>query len=182
MGRIRVFISHSSYDKTLARRFVQTIEAGIEIGAREIRCTSLPDYALPPGSRVSSTLNREIKGADVVVGLVTPRSLKSSYVLFELGAAWGKGRTTFPVLAKGAGMNRLPVLMKEISVAHLSTTEDVDRVVGNLADALGLGLRPKDTLVYKEASRWLVRVAKPPKRKPATKRVRKPPGEKRVAD
>ncbi len=74
MPIIRVFISHSSTDTTLAKRFVRAMRAAIRIPVKQIRCTSLPQYSLPVGSRVSSRLRQELEGADVVVGLVTIRS------------------------------------------------------------------------------------------------------------
>lgn len=160
MSRIRVFVSHPSGDKALAGRFVRAIEEGMEINPCEIRCTSLTEYAPKLGLRVSTKLREEIENADVVVGLVTPKALKSSYVLFELGAAWGKGKLTFPLLAKGVHLNRLPELMKELNVENLSSTEGVERVIKDLAEALKVTLKQKDRKAYSEAVGWLVRVAK----------------------
>jgi hypothetical protein len=162
---IRVFISHSSPDKALANRFVRAMRAAINIPTREIRCTSLPQYALPVGSRVSSRLRTEIEGADVVVGLITPKSLQSSYVLFELGAAWGKGRRTFPLLAKGVRTNSLPELMKEINYVSITERGVVKKVLSDLAAVLRLPLRTSYASGFDAEVDALVRVAKPRKKK-----------------
>lgn len=169
----RVFVSHSSEDRALARRFVDAVEAGLPIQRQEIRCTSLPETALPVGTNVSDSLKREIDAADVIVGLLTPKSLKSSYVLFELGAAWGVGKRTMPLLAKGVRKNSLPSIINELSCERLSDAQKVTFVIKDLGQILDLKLDSLYSPDCQKAVRSVLQVAKPSKKKPDVKKTKK---------
>ncbi len=177
----RIFVSHSSAEKPLAKRFVRVLIAGLDIRPGDIRCTSLPaPHALPLGGSVSRALKKEIEAAEVVIGLVTPKSLQSSYVLYELGAAWGKGKTTIPLLAKGVRVGQLPPLMLELSFERLSAATQIERVVSDLATTLKIGRKPRDS-VYEEAVAWLLRLAQAPKKKAPKKKAPKKKAAKKKA-
>ena len=132
MKKIRIFISHSSKDKTLARRLVQSIETRIDVQPTEIRCTSVKGYKLPVGVDTARKLKKEISHAEAVIGIITPHSMKSTYVLFELGAAWGLGIPTFPLLAKGAKTKDLPGLLKGLNVARLTKRSETMQTLDDL--------------------------------------------------
>ena len=161
----RVFVSHSSTDKALAGRFVRAIEAAMPFQRGQIRCTSLPRYSLRVGSRVSPKLRQEIEASEVIVALITPNSLQSSYVLFELGAAWGREKTVFPLLAKGARTSSVPELLKALNAVKISDPDQLAETLQDLAKELGLELKDKDTPVYREAIAWLLRLAGKPRSK-----------------
>jgi hypothetical protein len=57
--------------------------------ANQIRCSRVDGYRLPVGVDTQVKLREEVNAAKVVVGLITPSSLNSHYVMFELGARWG---------------------------------------------------------------------------------------------
>src|SRR5260370_4844696 len=96
---ILVLISHSSKDKTLAEALIDLLRAGLGLLATQIRCTSVDGYRLPAGVNTDAQRRREITDAGVLVGLLTPSSISSTYVLFELGARWGIERPMIPLLA-----------------------------------------------------------------------------------
>lgn len=96
---ILVLISHSSKDRALAEALIELLRAGLGLLATQIRCTSVDGYRLPAGVNTDTQLRREIADAGVLVGLLTPNSISSTYVLFELGARWGIERPMIPLLA-----------------------------------------------------------------------------------
>jgi len=104
----RIFVSHRHKDEPLAAALVSVIEAAFPIEKSDIRCTSVQPYALQPGERVSERLRTDINGAELVIGLIGPETDESRYVLFELGASWGRGVPTFPVLVRGATTADIP--------------------------------------------------------------------------
>jgi hypothetical protein len=96
---IQVLISHSSKDAALAQALIDLLRSGLGLLATQIRCSSVDGYRLPAGVNTSDQLRKEIKTAKVLIGLLTPNSLSSTYVLFELGARWGAGSFMIPLLA-----------------------------------------------------------------------------------
>src|SRR5947209_5685917 len=87
-SKTKIFISHSSADESLASALVDLLLSSILLEDSDIRCTSVPGHKLPVGSDFASTLRDDIGESSVVIGLITPHALTSSWVLFELGATW----------------------------------------------------------------------------------------------
>lgn len=87
MGKIKIFISHAHDDVALASELLNLIRGCIKIYASEIRCTSVPGYALPLG-HISGQIKEELSGCDIVIGLITRNGIESDYVNFELGVGW----------------------------------------------------------------------------------------------
>lgn len=96
---VLVLISHSSRDKELAETLIDLLRSGLGLPASQIRCTSVDGYRLPAGVDTNERLRTEIKTAKSLIGLLTPNSLTSTYVLFELGARWGAGLSMIPLVA-----------------------------------------------------------------------------------
>lgn len=94
-----VFGSHSSRDAALAEAIVELVRSALGLTAKEIRCSSVNGYKLPAGVNTENKLREEVNAATVVIGLITPNSLDSYYVMFELGARWGSGQFLAPLLA-----------------------------------------------------------------------------------
>ena len=104
---IRIFISHSAKDVALATALVHCLEASLELPDGVLRCTSVHGYKLDPGDNADTSLRQSIEDCFVVVGLITPSSIQSGYVVMELGAAWGLRKKTYPVLGNGADFKSL---------------------------------------------------------------------------
>lgn len=139
--RTRLFISHASEDVELVTALIDLLETDLGIESSRIRCTSVPGYRLRTGSHTSAQLLNDISRADVVIGVITSESVKSSYVLLELGASWGLRRTTFPLLARGGGFDLLPGPLKENHAARLTSREDVHQVLDDLSQVMKVSRR-----------------------------------------
>jgi TIR domain len=98
-GSLAIFISHSSQDKELADALIDLMRSALGLEANQIRCSSVNGYRLPVGVNTEEKLRKEVTAVPVVVGLITPSSLGSSYVMFELGARWGAELFVAPLLA-----------------------------------------------------------------------------------
>jgi hypothetical protein len=138
---IRIFVSHASKDRDLVKFFVHALEASFAIADGQIRCTSLPGYRLRSGAHTSSVLRNELAETDVIIGILTPESLESGWVMFELGAGWGAKKWVVPVLA-GVDYDLLPGPLKESNTTDAATRAEIEQLFHEIGSSLNLSQRP----------------------------------------
>jgi hypothetical protein len=126
-----VFISHSSKDAELAQALIDLLKDALGLRAHQIRCSSVDGHRLPVGVNTESKLRDEVNAAIIVIGLVTPSSLDSSFVMFELGARWGANLFLAPLMAgvKPSGLNGPLSLLNALDATNeaqlLQLVEDI---------------------------------------------------------
>ena len=106
--KVRLFVSHSGVDHDLAEALTTLIDKALEVPHNAMRCTSISPYKLAPGENTPERLRRDLGDSKVVLGLITNSSRASSWVLMELGAAWGFNCTVIPVLAAALEFEDIP--------------------------------------------------------------------------
>jgi len=136
-NRIIIFISHSSSDIEIAEKLVDLLRTALRLTSDQIRCTSLDGYRLPGGASTSDQLKEEIYNSKSFIGLITPNSLESKYVLFELGARWGAKRQLIPLLAGGTGTKDLVGPLSEINALSCDNNSQMFQLIGELNEFLG---------------------------------------------
>ena len=132
-SKVEVFVSHAHEDGQLAQRLVRAIELGLQVPAHAIRCTSVPGYDFTPGTDFIKALKDELSGASCVVGLWTPRSLKSQWCLFELGAAWGLAHKTLFLSLGTEALRDPPAGFRSIHASQLVDAGQLRRFLDQLA-------------------------------------------------
>jgi DNA-binding MarR family transcriptional regulator len=131
---IKIFVSHTSADEELVRRLVELLKAALRLPASEILCSSLGGHRLEGGTDIETAIREAVGSAGVLVAVVTPRSLESVYVLFELGARWHSGLPFIPLLAPGIGT--IPRPLDRFNGLLLNSREDVQQLISELASRL----------------------------------------------
>ncbi|MGY6545396.1 toll/interleukin-1 receptor domain-containing protein [Arthrospiribacter ruber] len=105
-GARKIFISHSSQDKTIASEIVQLLSL---IGIKDscIFCTSLEGHGIPLGEDWLQTLKSEISGDAIVLFVISENYFKSAVSLCEMGAAWALSKKHIPILVPPMDYNQM---------------------------------------------------------------------------
>jgi hypothetical protein len=137
---VSVFISHSHQDIELVKRLINLLRSALNLQSKEIRATSVDGFRLPGGSNTAEQLRTEVQGAKVLIGVISNSSLKSAYVIFELGARWGSGKPMVPLLASGTSPNSLEGPLQGINVLSCRSSAQLHQFVEEMASHLNLSL------------------------------------------
>jgi len=129
---VKLFISHSARDTQIVAPLVVLLRSALNLAAAEIRCTSVDGYRLPAGVDTNEQLRREVNDSAVLLGVISSESLRSLYVVFELGARWGSKRTFVPLLAPGAPASLLGGPLAGINALRLDVEAQIHQLLGDL--------------------------------------------------
>jgi hypothetical protein len=115
---MKVFISHSMEDANLAKQVAGAIrDAGLDV-------FDLYSEVLP-GDNLYAKLSTALQEADAMIVLLTPRSLRSPNMKFELGFALGNLEfrdRVFPVIAAAPGevsVDEIPWILRRFHPLQL---------------------------------------------------------------
>ncbi len=145
-GGLLVFISHSSKDAALAQALIDLLRAGLGLHANQIRCSSVDGYRLSIGVNSESELREEVNAAKVVIGLITPNSLASYFVMFELGARWGANLFLAPLLA-GVQPSELSTPLSFLNALSANNESQLHQLLDNISKKLRLSLEATHSYV-----------------------------------
>lgn len=140
VSSLRVFISHSSTDSSVARFLVDLLRKALGLKSDEIRCTSLDGYRMQAGVAMDERLRVEVHETELLIGLISPDSLQSAYVMFELGARWGANKPMIPLLSSGATPALLGGPLAGIHSLDASEAGQVHQLLEDAASHLQLTL------------------------------------------
>ena len=157
METIRVFISHSSEDAELAKPLIDLLRKALHLQSDDIRCTSVDGYRMQAGASIDDRLRAEVHDAELLVCLVTPNSLDSAYVIFELGARWGAEKPMIPLLASGVTPGQLGGPLSGINALNSRDIGQVHQLLEDAAKYLNLSL--DKTSSYSDAVNDLVQLS-----------------------
>jgi TIR domain./Restriction endonuclease. len=125
-----VFLSYSSKDKEVAQRIFQELrKKGIHIG--------LDSLEIKPGDSITNAIDETLSASDYLVVLLSPNSVKSRWVQYELATAANRKLlkrdiTLLPVLIRNAD---IPASLK--AYQYLDLRRDFDHGVAELAERIG---------------------------------------------
>lgn len=131
---VRVFLSYAQADQSLAH-LVR------DIFSRSPFVTVFDSDVLSAGENWETRLRSELNRADVVAVLVSPDSVGSSWVLRELGAAWGLQKNIVPLVTAPELLGKLPIQLNRtasISLDHVTTKHGAERLMQDFEKLSGL--------------------------------------------
>jgi hypothetical protein len=130
--RIKIFLSHASVDMVLGRKVRNLI-------SQNFNAQVFATEDLSAGEKWETKLRNELSAADVVVALLTPGSVASSWVLQEIGAAWALRKPIIPLVTRREVLNSMPISLEPyqaIELAGVDKPEDVERFLAALDESL----------------------------------------------
>ena len=116
---LRIFFSYALADKARAQPLRRLLSQ-----QAQVRIFSTDE--LSAGDDVLSHLREEIVGCDLFVVLLSPEALNSSWVLHELGAAWGLEKPIVAVMTQP--QVSVPVDLSKASIVRLTSLESAEEV------------------------------------------------------
>lgn len=144
---IRIFVSHGSEDVTFAAGVVELLRAALNVPAASIRCTSVEGYQLPGGADIDNQLRREVSEAQAFIGILSVGGLRSTYVLFELGARWGIERHLLPLLTPATPPSVLDGPLAGLNALRGDSPAQLYQLVEEVGAVLGLA--PENPAAYR---------------------------------
>jgi len=119
----RFFISHKETDSVIAKAAVELLLESLEISPDDIFCSSVPGHTLKFGTTIESQIREGLREGDVLIALLTKDSIRSTWVLFELGAAWALNRLAIPIMGLGLAYSDLPGSLAQYPCISLNEPE-----------------------------------------------------------
>lgn len=118
---MKVFISHSSTDKWVARQLARLIDA-------EGHTTFLDEKDIKTGDSIDVSIQTHLKDCDHLLLLLSPASIASQWVFIELGGAKALEKRVIPILFH-LGANRIPSAISQLLARDLN---DFDKYLEEL--------------------------------------------------
>lgn len=139
---MKIFISHSSRDRWIARRISQDLVA---LGAT----TFLDEKDIETGASIDDEIGKHLRECDELLLLLSPSALQSHWVLIEVGGAKALGKRLVPILLH-IGANEMPApiskhLARDVNEIEKYYDEVGQRIVGRAIPARAPEPRPPRT-------------------------------------
>lgn len=133
----RVFVSHSSNDRSIVDSFLRLLLLSITgLRRKQIRFTSDAATGLSPGDWIAPQLIEDIRGCSCFVAVVSESFLSSIYCLCELGVRLGvPGSKVIAVYLPGIDPPTLGGVFAQMHLSPLTVENSVQEIVKQIAGA-----------------------------------------------
>lgn len=129
-----IFLSHAASDAEIAMFLKNEIEH-LSSGTT-VFCSSDPTD-LPPGTKWSPQIQLALQSSNILIVLVSERSLQRPWVWFECGTFWFSGRYIMPVCLGAVRKNGLPPPLSELQAINADDPYDLKVGFERLAKVTG---------------------------------------------
>lgn len=137
--QLRLFVSHSHYDRDIVEPLVELFRLALGLTSGQIFATSVPGSTLETGTDVDDRISKAVKEAAILIAVITPASLQSSYSQFEWGARWAqKGAPMLALLCGTVSVSQLPIQIRRLKYATLD--HDLSVLLGDIARLINVPL------------------------------------------
>lgn len=134
----KVFVSHIALDEKLALELRKWIESVFK-GKCEV-FVSGAFAAIKPGDQWVRQLRKGLFASELVLVICTKKSMRSRWVMFEAGSAWGRDVPILPICSDDHV--ELPVLLGQNQALHFSQPEFSKALIKSLEAIIKLSAGP----------------------------------------
>ena len=117
MTATKVFVSYARSDQPLAKELFRIL--------RMLPVEVWSDDQLRAGENWPEVLRSRLRDSEYFLLLLTPKTLESSWVHQELGAAWALGKRIVAVVTDPRLLDKLPV---DLAGAQTLTVDEMDKL------------------------------------------------------
>lgn len=93
-----IFISHSVKDHHIAGALVKLLRFGLGVPVEEIFCSTGDDTGITTGADFNKYMRDELNKNVLFIALYTPTYVERPICMMELGSAWAKEATIYPIV------------------------------------------------------------------------------------
>ena len=134
---MNIFISHSGKDANFSHALVKFLRVALRLSATQIRATSVEETQLGAGADIDESLRTEVCNSQVFIAVLSPNSLVSTYVLFELGARWGANKKMIPLLMPNVSPEQLAAPLNRLQAVK-SDRVGLLSIIQQIAETLSI--------------------------------------------
>lgn len=134
----KVFISYSSQDEVLVRKFItEILLAGCNLRQDEIFCT-IKHSDIKTGEDFRDEIVRNMKECDFILLMISNNYKQSEVCLNEMGAAWAlTGKSILPFVLPGCKFDDMGFIYKVKQGASIIDTEKLDELYEDMYKSYG---------------------------------------------
>ena len=118
-----MFVSYATEDSAYASKLINVL-------AQQPNLHVFTTDKISAGENWRSKIKRALSDSDFFLVLLSPTSVQSRWIQFELGAAWGLNKPIIAVVTSHEVVNRIPLDLGELHVVDLDqfgTPEAISR-------------------------------------------------------
>ena len=117
-----IFLSYATTDREWVKSFSDALKAeGLK--------TWFDVAELPAGSRWQDEIEVALRSSKTLIAILSPKSVKSNWMYFELGAAIADHKQIIPVLTEDFDIQQIPPLLNQFQALKATSPDEAGRKV-----------------------------------------------------
>jgi hypothetical protein len=126
---LHIFVSHPQEDRRLADAVTTLLVDGCGLSTDQVFCSSRPGAGVPAGQDFKHYMREQLAQTTLLIQLITPAYLDSTFCMFELGAAWVKEIETFPLVVRPVTTDALDAITGGVQAKSIRDRDDLDELM-----------------------------------------------------
>ncbi len=134
----KVFVSHAVSDKALVDGFIDLLDTGTALNQTDMFCSSVSGLGVPNYREFVGDIKHRLEEAQLVVMVLSPAFLKSSFCNCELGAAWFANKECFILLVPPLKLEDAKGVLTGMHVGMITDAAILDELKDYLCSVLSV--------------------------------------------